>query len=312
MNILAQLSEDIAQHNVAHAYLFAGPPHLGKFSVARLFARDLLTHGLSADAAMARNDAIERLIDPDLLVLDQLWIADKQENWDVISQTSNAPQEHRAKKKVRTDMISIDDIRALQDRLSVTAQSSVLCCLIRSIERLQDAAANAFLKLLEEPPSRVVFILTAEHLQELLPTIVSRTRVLLFKPLSHKELAPLVANISDDDATFVTHLSQGAPGRIVTLLKNPDLLREEKQLHAQARRFWDLKAPHERLQWFRPWMEKGKDLDPLLLHLGLTLRELLPDGRQEALEAYNDFVANSRTNAHRGLLLERFALAVDG
>ncbi len=308
---LDQLMLDIASGNVAHAYLFAGPAHIGKFTAARWFARELLSVDRDENERRDISDQMEKLIHPDYLVLDQLWMEEKQENWDIIAESSNVPQQHRAKKHARTDVISIDDIRALSERLIETGSSPFLCCVIRSVERLQDAAANAFLKILEEPPSRVVFILTTQGHQGLLPTIISRSRVLLFQPLSGKELQPLLAETDENDRAFIQHLAQGAPGKVIRLLNDPDLLREEKQIHSQAMRFWQTTSLKDRLKWLTPYSERGADSDALMLHLGLALREhLSAQYRGDWVKAYQALALGLSTNAHRGLLLEQFALAV--
>ena len=150
----ASLEADLKAGNLAHAYLFAGPRHVGKFAVAHWFVRRVLTEGLDPDAAAELTRQLDRLIHPDLLVLDQLWMDEICDDWDIISKTSNVPQEHRAKREppMKTDTISIDDVRAIQERLHSTGAGTHRFCLIRSVERMQDEAANALLKILEEPP----------------------------------------------------------------------------------------------------------------------------------------------------------------
>ncbi len=307
----AQLLSDIEKKNVAHSYLFSGPRHIGKFTVAHWFAWHLLSGGMSDQEQEKVRKSISKLTHPDLLVLDRLWMEEKQDAWEYVTETSNVPQAHRAKRRVRTDTIGIDDIRAITDRLHETPSSPYVCCLIRSIERMQAPAANAFLKILEEPPPRVVFLLTTESSASLPPTIVSRTRNLLFHPVGRQEIRPLVRSLSAEEAAFIEHLSQGAPGFVLELLHNPDLLREEKLLHGQARRFWQAASLHERLQWLLSLQQEKKDLAHVLLHLGLALRE---QPKRELLPArhrsYMRLLADYRTNAHKGLLLGRFALSV--
>jgi DNA polymerase-3 subunit delta' len=64
-------------------------------------------------------------------------------------------------------------------------------------------AANALLKILEEPPEQTTLILTASHRSELLPTIVSRCRQIAFEPLSFKDLQTLLADKLKMDETRV-------------------------------------------------------------------------------------------------------------
>ncbi|MSR67723.1 hypothetical protein EXS65_02780 [Candidatus Peribacteria bacterium] len=258
-------------------------------------------------------DQVERLIHPDLLCLDKLWIEEKQDDWKVIGQYSNVSQQHRSKSPTaKTDSISIEDIRALGQRLMETGSSRHLCCLIRSVERMQSAAANSFLKALEEPPPRVVFILTAESEHSLLKTVASRTRILRFHPLPKKSMRPLLEGHEDNDGAFALHLSQGAPGELLSLLGDPDALRSKRQLHSQAKQFWQARNLSERLSWIMTYADSKKNMEELLLHLWLTLREHPEDAKRSALcTAYMNLVSGLETNAHRGLLLQRFALAVE-
>lgn len=309
---IGQLLNDIAKKNVAHAYLFAGPKHLGKFTIARWFALRLLADHLPAAEYTSVKDQTERLIHPDLLVLDELWIEDVNDDWVVIGKSSNAPQQHRSKAPAaKTDVISIEDIRALSDRMHATGDTPYFCCLIRSAERMQAAAANAFLKLLEEPPPRVVFVLTTESVAQVLPTVLSRTRVMHFKPLKPAELSSL-ADAESDDGSFALHLAGGAPGKLIRLLNDPDTLRANKQLHAQAKQFWQgTSGMTDRLRWLLSLLEEKKGLDEAVLHLGMTLREHPdPASKVRWTRAYFDLLDGLETNAHRALLLERFAMAV--
>ncbi len=307
---LVSLKADLAAGNLAHAYLFAGPRHVGKFTAAHWFARETLTRGLPPNEAAERRHRLDKLIDPDLLVLDQLWMDEICDDWSVIAKTSNVPQEHRAKREppMKTDTISIDDVRAIQERLQNTGGPRRFC-LIRSVERMQDEAANALLKILEEPPAGLVFILTTQQLEGLLPTVVSRCRVLHFSPLPHRELLPLLENEPEDERGFLLHLAQGAPGTLKTLIHNPDARREEKLLHTAARAFYAEPRLTARLKTLEPLAKRGPEGEALLRHLFLALRETSPADRQRLTPALLAFAKDLETNTHKGLLCTRFALA---
>lgn len=308
----SELKTDIEHGNIAHAYLLSGKAHLGKFTIARWFAWQILSAHLPEQERGSVKDQIERLIHPDFLCVDLLWAEGIQEDWGIISKTSNIPQEHRAKKPTaKTDQISVDDIHALLGRLADTRTSPYCCCIIRSAERMGREAANAFLKTLEEPPSQTVFLLTTDNDNALLPTVVSRTRSVRFSPLSEQELKPLIKGYEEEDAGFILHLANGAPGLLLELLSNPDLLRHHKQLHSQAKQFWQTRSLKDRMVTLMAVSERKMNPDDLLLHLGIALREH-PDGTHKPkwTDAYTQLTQGMETNAHRGLLLERFALAV--
>ncbi|MDD5623658.1 MAG: AAA family ATPase [Candidatus Peribacteraceae bacterium] len=308
---LTELLRDIASGNVAHAYLFAGPRHLGKMTIARWFAQELLSQGLSDEALERVEHDMKRLTHPDLLVLDQLWIEDVCEDWSVIAQTSNAPQEERSKKHAKTDVISIDDIRGLQKRLIETGLRSYRCCIIRSVERLHDEAANALLKILEEPPAHLVFLLTTQSLSALLPTIVSRARVLRFQRVPQRELQPLLEGMADDDARFLSHLAQGAPGIVKQLRSDPEAFRTHRMVHTKALAFWRSRSLKERLQILLPLKERGEEADQLLLHLSLALREQHASSfSREHVAALHELARGLKTNAHREILSGRFLFSV--
>ncbi len=306
---MEEFQRDLDTGNLAHAYLFAGKKHLGKLTTAHWFAYSILTKDLDKEASQKMKHDIERLTHPDLLVLDQLWIEDVCDDWDVIAKTSNIPQQHRSKTpKAKTDVISIDDIRSVQERLYETGTGKYRCCIISSVDRMKDAAANAFLKILEEPPEGLVFIITTQKLSSLLPTIISRCRVIQFSQLSNKEIKPLLEDCNEDDAQFLLHLAQGAPGIIRRLRDNPDLLREHRLIHSKAGAFWDASSLRERIQLLDPLKERGEDSDRFLLHLGLTLREKKPT--KDRVDALNHLAMGLQTNAHRQLQTQEFALSI--
>lgn len=305
---LAELKADIDGNNIAHAYLFAGVPHLGKMTVAKWFTRELLTANKSSEEIESIDHQLHQLIHPDLLVLDQLWIEDQCDDWDVIARSSNVPQQHRAKAPaMRTNVISIDDVREIQTRLHETGNGQYRFCIIRGIERMQDSAANAFLKMLEEPPPGRIFLLTTDTLQTVLPTILSRSRVLRFERVSDKEIAPVLQNSDDTEKKFILHLAQGAPGTAITLSHDPDALLKEHQFHQQASSFWRSSSTLERMLALTPLHERGEDAERLLFHLALALREKGSYTREQE-RAFVELTEGLRTNASRPLMTEYFAL----
>lgn len=308
--IRRELEGDLASGNVSHAYLFAGPRHLGKMTLARRFAVQLLSVGEDPSTVERIRHDCDRLMHPDLFVLDQLWIAEQREDWAVIAQTSNAPQQQRAEKPfAKTDTIGIGDIHALQRLLQETSGGRYRCCIIRSVERLTTDAVGAILKILEEPPAPLVFVFTTQALSSLPPTIVSRMRVLRFHPLGHRELSPFLEGAPEEDRQFLLHLSQGAPGIVHRLKNDPELLRTHRLVHTKAVSFWKTHSLRERLQILEPLAERGEEAEQLLLHLALALREhgSAPATSVAALCVLSDGL---RTNAHRGLLARRFAASL--
>lgn len=307
---LRDLTTDLETGNVAHAYLFTGPDSVGKSTVAKWFATELLTAGMPTEERTEAERLIERLLHRDFLALDQLWIEDRAEDLDEIATSSNLPQGHRRKAPaMRSDIISIDDVRIIQEKVQETGSGTRRVCFIRGVDRLQDAAANAFLKLLEEPPQGRVFILTAGSASQLLPTIISRSRVLAFNRVPDAEIMSLMPGLSEDDRAFVLHVAQGAPGTAKRLAADADLLREERLMHSQAVSFWGPLSLSQRLKLLSPLTEKGGDPDRFLLHLALALRES-PVPSVERAEAFRHLTNRLQTNAYKPLIMQEFALSL--
>jgi DNA polymerase-3 subunit delta' len=101
--------------------------------------------------------------------------------------------------------------------------------LLLDFEQASEGASNALLKTLEEPPGRVVLMVTAESADALLPTIVSRCEVLRLRPVPLEELAAGLQQahqMAPDEALLLAHLSNGKPGYAVHLAQNPDILEQ--------------------------------------------------------------------------------------
>lgn len=305
-----QLSADLKSGNVAHAYLFAGVPSLGKMTIARWFAEELIMRDVSDDK---REDVLHRvrhLIHPNILSVDRLWAEGRMEDLDFIAQTTNISQEHRRKAPtMKTDVISIDDVRAVQHRLYATAEAGYSVCIIRNVERMQEPAANALLKILEEPPPGRVFLLTSSTPVSVLPTIRSRCRLMRFERVADSVLQKVLQDVPDEDSAFILHLAQGAPGIVLTLMSDPDHLRYEKTYHTAARAVWSAHNLHERLKLLAPLAERGPDAERTLLHLALTLRDI-PSYSHSHERGLIELAKGLKTNANRTLIIQRFAMSI--
>ncbi|MBN9454936.1 MAG: DNA polymerase III subunit delta' [Bosea sp.] len=170
----------LASGRMHHAWLLGGPEGIGKASFAYRAARFLLAAGdpqaratRSADLAMPEHDPATRRVmaqsHPDLHVLRRIPKPDGK------SYTSNIP---------------VDSIRRVIDRFgSSAAEGGWRVCIVDSAEDMERSAANALLKLLEEPPPRALFLIVAHAPGRMLPTIRSRCRLLTFEPLAETDVA---------------------------------------------------------------------------------------------------------------------------
>lgn len=182
----------LKKRNLAHAYIFHGPEHVGKFT----FAEEL----------------IKKLSCPHPIILDT---------------------EHTlvSKKEIRKD-IPIEDIRELKRLFSLAApESQWRIAIINEAEKLNAEAANAFLKLLEEPGARTLFILVTSAIDLLPPTVVSRTQPILFSDVSAEILREYLSTRVRDQKLEeeILALSFGRPGIMLRLAEEPKMLEDERK-----------------------------------------------------------------------------------
>lgn len=191
--IISVLQNMLASGRVPHALLFTGPAGIGKMLVARILAAALLCAGESkpCGACLSCQKARQNS-HPDFVVV---------------------PNEGGS--------LKIDQIRALQQEVALTPYYGTgRVFIIEEAERMTAQAANSLLKLLEEPPAGTVFILTAASPYALLPTIVSRCRILQFQPLAYQALAELLTKQGADSrqAAMAARFSGGRVGQARAVL----------------------------------------------------------------------------------------------
>lgn len=154
-----------------HAWLLAGLEGIGKASFAHLAARAILsgTHALTHDEA----NPIHRRI--------------AEGNETALTVLARSINEKTGKLRAS---ISVEEVRDLKRAMTMApAEGCWRVVIVDAAEDLNPSAANALLKLLEEPPERVVFFLVTHAPRRLLPTILSRCRRLDFAPLGESDLA---------------------------------------------------------------------------------------------------------------------------
>ena len=188
------------QEGGAHAYLLHGPAGVGKRTAAFAFAGALL-----GDARR-----VELRSHPDLYLLEPLG-----------------------------EMIRIDDIRALRHDLHMRPfEGDRRVYLVIDADRMNDEAADALLKDLEEPPSYAVIVLVAGELGPLPPTILSRCQLVPFRRLSERAVRDWISaqspELGEDAVRVLARASGGRLDRARRLL-DPDAAGRRDALIAAAR-----------------------------------------------------------------------------
>ena len=193
-----------ATAGLAHAYIFQGPEQIGK----KLFAQDLFVKVNGRDKF--------DITDPDLFnIAPRGNVGD-----DPPSQTASSFVKTSADKSARQGTkIYIEDVRDLKTFLSLRPYyGPYQFVIIDDAHRLTPEASNAFLKLLEEPTGKVIFILITSQPQELLQTISSRGQHISFLPHTDKVVAQALVDtkLSKTDQELATTLAQGRIGWAMT------------------------------------------------------------------------------------------------
>ena len=186
-----------------HAWLLGGPPGIGKATLAYRLGRRVLAAGSAIDDPDSSETPLFRRVahgsEPDLLVLE--------------------PTAHPRSGKLRHE-ITVDQVRAVTAALHETALGQGgRAVVVDTADVLNSEAANALLKLLEEPPSGVVLLLVCHAPGRIPRTLLSRCIRLQLAPLDDRTMhaALLAAGLATDPDPPLLSLAKGSPGRYARL-----------------------------------------------------------------------------------------------
>lgn len=192
---------------IHHAWLLAGPGGIGKAS----FAQAAAAYVLASAAGPADDIPQDRLAVPPEHRIAHLIAAGSHLDLRILA------REERDSGGLAAN-ISVDQVRSLQPVFrSTPGLSPWRVVIVDAIDDMNRAAANAFLKNLEEPPAHTLFLLISHAPGRLLPTIRSRCRILRFQPLDDEEvrrvLAEQLPDAAEAEIKALVRLAEGSPGR---------------------------------------------------------------------------------------------------
>jgi len=282
---LTVLSQNILRGKVASAYLFSGPRGTGKTKTARAFAKALLCRD-------------ERLRPCGNCRSCKLFDAATHPDFVEVSPDGV--------------MIKIEQMRDLISALSLKSyMGGKKACLMLDAEAMNRTTANSFLKTLEEPPGDTALILVSSNPAALLPTIISRCRVVRFVPMEPVALAPLLEGrlgVGKDEALRMAALAEGCPGNALGGGVN-DIKAVDDAAAGLMSRIMAINAD-EAVGFALEWKKRRGDLPMLLERMSEILRMaqrrhlgLSSDTMSEVMETYGGIPAERIMECY-DLLLE--------
>ncbi|MBK9780482.1 MAG: DNA polymerase III subunit delta' [Anaerolineales bacterium] len=239
------LRRHVARGETRHAYLFSGPPGLGRRTLGLRLAQALNCEKPVAPGEPCFNcrtcKQIEAMQHPDLSIVEP-----------TDSELNPSP----------TGEIRISQIRNLQKTFSLKPyQSPYRVAMFLRFQEANDSASNALLKTLEEAPAHAVLLLTADTPEQLLPTINSRCEILRLRPLPLEAIISdlLERGVDEDRARLLAHISGGRPGFARRLIDDATLLEKREE------RLNDLQTilPASRVDKFSYAEKLSKDKDAM-------------------------------------------------
>ena len=198
--VISFLEKSILANKIAQTYIFSGPKDLGKHSLALAFARNL-------------------------------WHKNLGDQGDVLDENSLNSDLYNLEKSSDKQQIGIDQVRDFNERLNLSSFfNSYKIGIIKEAHLLRLDAQNALLKTLEEPKENVLIILLTEQPQALLETIISRSQLLYFHPVSTDAVYDYLLSVKKDakrsQVKDMAAAADGRPLRALRYLEDPELYQD--------------------------------------------------------------------------------------
>lgn len=289
------IEQDIESGNLAHAYLFSGPSRVGKFSIVKKLANILQCDNNLCNTCPTCKQ-LKSGNHTDTITLREV-----------------------------DESIKIEQIRDIIARLQMTKQANFKLLLIKGAERLTPEAANCLLKTLEEPPPNTMIIMTTSNIRAILPTIISRVRLIKFTAYSNKfieeKLTDLYPDKDPDTIKQVASLSLGKSGKAIRLLENSELLQKYLNMYNVLCEFLEDKPLYTKFGAVDEILKEEKSPDEFLdvfthlvrtkLHSGINIDTITPEKKQYYLELLASIEETRnllKRNINARLALENLAL----
>lgn len=244
-HIKKHLQTSAENGRIPHAQLFVGKEGSGTLPMAIAYAQYLLCN--FSDDADACNIKCNKLQHPDLHfafpvttndsvkkhAVSDLFLEDWREfiSYQSFGSLFNWLQHIGVENK--QGLIGVDEAEAVVKKLKLKSyEGGFKVMIIWMAEKMNIAAANKLLKLIEEPPEKTVFLLITENEEQIIGTIRSRCQALHFPKLSEEDIASALQvnhQVSENEANKIAHQSEGNYNKALHLLQkdSSDLVFEE-------------------------------------------------------------------------------------
>jgi len=222
-----QIERILQSGRISHSYLFSGPPGIGKTAFALAFAE--LINGVDnltdlGDQAFSKKSSW--FTHPDIHVFlpvptnvsveelrSRLELL-REDPYEIVDFSLRPSLTNEDSTKNKRAFYPIDYFR---EEIRPTAfykpnEGQKTIVIMTGIENMRKEAANAFLKLLEEPSEDMIFLLTTDHTESLLPTIISRCQHIQLSALKTKEIEQALIeqdDLPENDASYLARVSGG-------------------------------------------------------------------------------------------------------
>lgn len=207
------LTQAVAHQRIAPAYLFAGPPGVGRALTAQCFMELLFSR---TDSPTSDNSSLQSRIHkrnhPDLLWVEPTYL--HQGKLLSPQEATEAGVKRKSPPQIRLEQVR--DISQFLSRPPLEAARSVV--VLQQAETMRESAANGLLKTLEEPGKRATLILIAPGVDSLLPTLVSRCQRIPFYRLTQENMQLVLEKAGYGEILVnpeVIGMAQGSPGEAI-------------------------------------------------------------------------------------------------
>lgn len=237
------LKDSINHHRVSHAQLFVGKEGYGVFPLALAYAKEILSRENESAASKVnhlnhldlhfsfpifseKNNSVSKRLFEDFrkMILDHPY--SDFEDWTKILESEN-----------KQFFISADEMDEINQKFALKSfEGGTKILIVWRADKMNQSAANKFLKFLEEPPTKTVIILTAEKADNILPTILSRTQIIEIPRIEDGEISLFLKenyHFEDNVIHEITYQSQGNLNAAFKIINSQNSVSEFETLFVQ-------------------------------------------------------------------------------